>query len=349
MIAGRYQPTGRRFGGGMGEVIECMDIRLNRRVVIKKLRDEQEERRLVDEQRALIYLRSKHVVQLFDIVSIRDGWQNKTGLVLEYIDGETLDWDGFYPDECFLKTIWQIASGLTEIHSAGIIHRDIKPNNIKIDKEYIVKIIDFGLSRKEGNEAKTRNIIGTLEFMAPELWSTPTISFNNAIDVYAFGVTALALLGVTLPNALQQAPPRKISPGDVSGKLPNLPSKVATLIEKCVSYDPEDRPQMSEVRNELERHLLFDKHQALLIIGGEAHEINSTNRIASFRLGSSTSIEITYNGYVFKVSSISGRVDANNKPLFVGSTMPGCAVLTLNSENSRAFVTFDISSPEVIP
>lgn len=143
MIGGRYQPTGGMTGGGMGDIIECIDVRLDRKVIIKKLKDGEEERRIIDEQQALIHLRSKHVVQLFDVVSVNDGGGAKTGLVLEYIEGENLDWNGFVQDFNFIKTLWQIAFGLTEIHSAGIIHRDIKPNNIRVDTEGVVKIIDF--------------------------------------------------------------------------------------------------------------------------------------------------------------------------------------------------------------
>lgn len=185
--------------------------------------------------------------------------------------------------------------------------------------------------------------------MAPELWRGSTISFDKTIDVYAFGMTALALLGVTPPNELRAHPPVSAPVGAVSGLLTGLPGGVATILEACLSHSPANRPQMSQVRDELARHLLFDKHRALLIISGQQHEINNNKRAASVRFGATTSIVISYDGYVFSVSQISGDVSANNKPLSVGSIINGCAVLTLVSTSSRGFVTFDVSNPEVMP
>lgn len=74
-----------------------------------------------------------------------------------------------------LKKLWQIACGLSDIHSAKIIHRDIKPNNIRVDENKIVKILDFGLARSSGTEAFTHSVIGTLGYMAPELWKRKTL------------------------------------------------------------------------------------------------------------------------------------------------------------------------------
>ena len=71
-IANRYEPTGHTSTGGMGEIIQCNDSHLQRRVIIKRLQEGIEERRLLDEQRALAKLRSKHVVQLYDIIALRD-------------------------------------------------------------------------------------------------------------------------------------------------------------------------------------------------------------------------------------------------------------------------------------
>ncbi|UQQ18148.1 protein kinase [Salmonella sp. WGH-01] len=79
-----------------------------------------------------------------------------------------------------LKKLWQIACGLSDIHSAKVIHRDIKPNNIRVDENKIVKILDFGLARTSGTEAFTHSVIGTLGYMAPELWKRKTlVSIKN--------------------------------------------------------------------------------------------------------------------------------------------------------------------------
>src|SRR5579862_1874206 len=142
-IANRYVPTGNIAAGGMGEIIECTDSHLQRRVIIKRLQAGVEERRLIDEQKALAKLRSKHVVQLFDIINLSDGKKLDKAIVIEFIEGANLDVGSFTVSREYLHVLWQIACGLTDIHQAGVIHRDIKLNNIRRDKEGVVKIIDF--------------------------------------------------------------------------------------------------------------------------------------------------------------------------------------------------------------
>ncbi|MEO5338752.1 MAG: protein kinase [Magnetospirillum sp. WYHS-4] len=348
MIAGRYQPTGNAAAGGMGDVIECVDIRLNRRVVIKTLKDGEDERRLIDEQRSLINLRSKHVVQLFDIVVLDNDLKKKTGLVLEHIDGKNLEWASFSQDNLFLKILWQIACGLADIHAAGIIHRDIKPDNIRIDTNGVIKIIDFGLARREGKDATTRSIIGTPNFMAPELWGSKTISFDNAIDVYAFGMTALSLLMISPPDEVLEMPPASPAKGAIVSLLAEIPPEIATIIESCFDLSPHNRPSMAKIRDALSRNLLYERHRALLIVSGTPHELSNKHRTVSLRFGP-TSISISYDGYGFFVSQLNGLVSANNKPLSVRDEITGCAVLTLNAPGARDFVTFDISNPQVMP
>ena len=187
LIADRYEPTGNAAWGGMSDVNECIDQNLTRKVMLKRVFKLSDMPRLMDEQKALIKLRSKHVVQLLDVVKFDWQKQTITCLVLEHIEGEDLDKISFKPDLNFQKVLWQIASGLAEIHASKVIHRDIKPQNIRRDKLGIVKIFDFGLAREIGKDDKTKSIAGTLGYMAPELFGTSTISFSPAVDTYAFG------------------------------------------------------------------------------------------------------------------------------------------------------------------
>lgn len=125
-IAGRYEPTGVKTVGGMGEVFECIDTHLQRRVIIKRLQVGIEERRLLDEQKALARLRSKHVVQLYDIIEMSDRGRREKAIVLEFIDGKNLAIGSYTVGRPYLNVLWQMASGLRDIHDAGVIHRDIK-------------------------------------------------------------------------------------------------------------------------------------------------------------------------------------------------------------------------------
>jgi len=343
----RYQPTGTPTGGGMGDIIQCTDNHLNRPVVLKMLQDGEEDRRLLDEQKALIKVRSKHVVQLYDVIKVTTPSGAKTALVLEHINGSDLTPSSFSPNTAYLKTIWQISCGLVEIHSEGIIHRDIKPNNIRVNVDGVVKILDFGLARPKGLEARTVSIIGTPGYMAPELWGKSTISFDQAIDVYAFGVTALALITENVPSELLQRPPASINNGVLPTLLAGVPHDVIEVIEKCLSYTSADRPCMTDVEETIRRHLLRGRHRALLILGSKTHEINTTSPQATVNVGTLGSMGIAYDGVYFTISSLSGQVSVNNKVQVIGGELPACCVMTFGTGRDRKFVTFDVSNPEV--
>lgn len=349
MIAGRYLPTGGTAAGGMGEIIECIDTHLQRPVIIKRLQKGVEERRLLDEQKALAKLRSKHVVQLYDVVQLTDRRQAETAIVLEFIDGENLEVGSFTPNRKFIHTLWQIACGLRDIHQAGVIHRDIKPNNIRLDKEGVVKIIDFGLARSQ-DAAKTRSIIGTPVFMAPELWSDRTISFDASIDVYAFGATALALLSTSPPKELAQQPPAPISLPALSASLPGVSAPTVALLHSCLDRTPARRPKMADVQSALQQQLLENQHKALVVLGETPHLLDRKNRKINLNAGPVGSLGVEYNGVDFVVISASGAVFLNNVVAKVGNIVPGCCVITFgNPGQARQFVTFDVSTPEVMP
>ncbi|AZG78384.1 serine/threonine-protein kinase [Methylocystis rosea] len=348
-IAGRYTLTGATAAGGMGEIMECVDTHLQRPVIIKRLQKGIEERRLLDEQKALAKLRSKHVVQLYDVVQLTDRRQPETAIVLEFIDGENLQIGSFKPNRNYIHTLWQIACGMRDIHEAGVIHRDIKPNNIRLDREGVIKIIDFGLARSS-DAAITRSIIGTPVFMAPELWSDKTISFDASIDVYAFGATALALLSTRPPAELAQQPPQPISLPALSASLPGLSAPTVSLVHRCLARNPARRPRMAEVQFVLQQQLVENQHRALVVFGGVTHHLDRKSRKINVNASTMGSIGVEYNGTEFVVINVTGAVFLNNSPARVGDVVPGCCVITFgNPGQARRFVTFDVSTPEVMP
>lgn len=346
ILPNRYSLHESSPGGGMGDILSCKDNHLDRKVIIKILKTGEEERRLLDEQKALLKLRSKHVVQLYDLIDIKIGHEFKKGLVLEFIDGNDLAYDPQKRNLDVLKILWQISCGLSDIHSAGIIHRDIKPNNIRKNINGIVKILDFGLARASGTEAFTHSVIGTLGYMAPELWKVRDISFDQKIDVYAFGVVALDLLGIDKPTELYAQPPLPIIKID---KLEQILTKdLSDIFIDCLNFDKTKRPSMPTIRDALAKHLLKDRHRALFVLHGKKYEINSTNRSVTITWGSSGTMQIYYDGFDFKVAKFTGNATINNKPVVLNKPFPSCSVITLINDKSRTFVTFDISRPEVI-
>lgn len=347
-IANRYRLDGPAAAGGMGEIAECTDSHLNRRVVLKRLQAGVEQRRLLDEQKALAHLRSKHVVQLFDIVELGSELRPETGLILEYIDGVDLEPGSFEVDDRYLHVLWQLSCGLADIHAAGVIHRDIKPNNVRIDRENVLKIIDFGLSRPF-EAASTQSIIGTPIFMAPELWGEQVISFDYSIDTYAFGVTCLLLLNREFPQEITLGPQSDIPLAVVEKLLLGLREEVVSVLHGCMARAPEDRPRMADIRDLLQKQLLQDKHRALVVMNGIPHQLDKHHRKISLKAENVASIAIEYDGFDFRVVSCSGLVTLNNTAAIVGSAVPACCVITFGSSGNRQFLTFDVSNPEVMP
>ncbi|KAK8850305.1 hypothetical protein M9Y10_018434 [Tritrichomonas musculus] len=149
-----------------------------------------------------------------------------------------------------IEAIVDICSAMKEVHSAGIIHRDLKLENILLDEQNKVKVSDFGLCTLINLDSETMSrtqMTGTLKYMAPELLQERS-DCNEKVDVYAFGVVVFAILTKgELP---------KIGLGDVAnGKKAEIPSSVSEfsrkLIDSCWSYKPSDRPSFVEIYENL--------------------------------------------------------------------------------------------------
>ncbi|SGY83641.1 Protein kinase [Moritella viscosa] len=346
----RYVLDGDSGSGGFSDVLYCNDAHLDRRVAIKTIRDAREAERLNDEIAALLQLRSKHVVQVFDIV----GNDSSFGIVMEYIDGEDLFKSNYHhqSNTHLLKVLWQIASGISDIHDAGLIHRDIKPNNMKLDSEGIVKIFDFGLSRNSGAEAVTIGFKGTKGFSAPEQYTHEEIAFTSAVDVYAFGITALFLATNNIPKTLLTMPPGEMPIGAFDCEYLDDYPILKSLFERCLEPTPANRPSMNNIKNEIGKYLLFDKHQAIAVMGGmKRHVLSSSSRSAKLTFGTIGSFEIYYDGLNFLLKNVVGEVFVNNLPAQSNNEIPGACVVGLGRKgrhpNERKFVTFDLSNPEV--
>ncbi|WP_162918510.1 serine/threonine protein kinase [Taklimakanibacter deserti] len=331
----------------MSEVLVCRDLHLDRDVIVKRLQGHTEPQRLIDEQKALLKLRSKHVVQLLDIVTTDAFGKEEKCLVMEYIDGADLSPGSFGADDKYVGSLWQIGSGIADIHQAGIIHRDIKPNNVRRDKMGVLKIFDFGLAREVGKDDATKNIIGTIGYMAPELFGTKTIPFSPAVDVYAFGATAVALLDKNLPDELKQG--EQVPLLYLQKLMAGLHADVPAIIHQCTNSDPTKRPPMNAVRDTLEDQLLRDRHHARIVNGANIYELSSANRNISLQ-SAVGSIAIGYNGLQFRVTSVSGEVFVNNEAAKVDQRMYPACVITIGDRHrpNRAFLTFDVSHPEVM-
>ena len=344
----RYKPISPPFAGGMGAVIPCQDAVLDRNVAIKVIQDTVNRRRMMDELKALLKMRSKHVVQVFDVIQL----DHDLGIVQEFIEGADLFDRSSAPTSTveLYKILWQIASGISDIHGVGVIHRDIKPNNMKIDSEGVVKIFDFGLARSDGPAASTVGFVGTRGFAAPELYAA-SAKFTMAVDTYAFGASALFLAAKRLPADLMAQPPTLSGASYFSSTPITIAPEITKILDSCLAERPQDRPAMSAVRDLLARHVLFDRHQALLVFQGKPSYVNAVSRSVKLNLPLMGQIEIKYDGLDFRVSALGGDVYVNNQRLVVGNALPGSCVVSLGAPDQgmrRTHVTFDLSNPEIV-
>jgi len=335
--------------GGMGTVLICNDRTLERNVAIKFIKTQDESRRLLDELNALMKVRSKHVVQVYDIVNDSE---RGLGIVQEFINGPDLISNFSQPkssQEYYLQ-IWQIASGITDIHDVNIIHRDIKPNNMKLDDEKIIKIFDFGLAKNTAGMASTLGFIGTHGFSAPELYANnPT--FTTSVDVYAFGATALFLGMGGLPRELTHAYDKPV-PNHMFKSFPfGISSEIADLLQATLAHDPKNRPSMRTIKETLEKHILQNRHQALIVHKDKSTHLNSTRRNITLSVENVGLVEVNYDGMNFVIVKAEGEVSINNATVISGSSIPTSCVLAIGDNHrsawERSFITFDLSHPEI--
>lgn len=181
----------------------------------------------------------------------------KVKLLVEYVPGETLDKVRLLKMAKMVRVFEKIAAGLAHMHGKGVIHADMKPNNVMLASRLTVKVIDYGLAWIKG-EGKAR-IQGTPEYMAPETALHKIV--NERTDIYNFGATMYRLATFKLPpvapgveKALGLGESSKPSPMVPVKKLnPIVPDPLAALIEQCLAHNAHQRPErMSEIQGKLD-------------------------------------------------------------------------------------------------
>jgi serine/threonine protein kinase len=317
----------------MSDTLVCHDAHLDRDVVVKSLKAGVDPKRLLDELAALSAIRSKHVVQVYDVV--RDAKGSVVAFVEEYLNGSSLE--GVPPPKNSgdaIALLYPIAHGIHDIHSHNRVHRDIKPGNMRRDSEGCLKIYDFGLAKLHVPTGGTQNLYFTPGYTAPEAFhlnAKGEYSYTAAVDVYAFGVTALQLLsGVPLSPDLLQVPP-KTDNCDFAKLSQKLPTSLCSLLNDCLESNPNLRPSMGEIKHALGRHLLFDKHRATLILKTKPNFLSATNRTAKFSFGDSATVTVHYDGLEFKVTQVDGPVFINNMPVEVDFVLPGACIIVMGA------------------
>jgi serine/threonine protein kinase len=180
----------------------------------------------------------------------------KAKLLIEYVAGETLDRVQLLKMARLLRVLERVAAGLVHMHKQGVIHADIKPNNVMLGRGLAVKVIDYGLAWIKG-EPKDR-VQGTPEYMAPETATHKVI--NERTDIYNFGAMMYRLVTFRLPPSAvpgslgfdKKAFKAALTP--VNELNPTAPKELCDLIHRCLSHDAHKRPErMSLVQGILDR------------------------------------------------------------------------------------------------
>ena len=253
MRLGPYEIESRLGAGGMGEVWKARDTRLGRIVALKVSKTEFSER-FEQEARAVAALNHPNITTLYDV--------GPNYFVMEYVDGKPLQRliprNGLSLGES-LNYAAQIADALTAAHAAGIVHRDLKPGNIMITPSGQVKVVDFGLARRESAQKLgpddptfTRTaegvIAGTLSYMSPEQAQGRPVDARS--DVFSFGAVLYEML--TGARAFQGDSAAGILAAILTKEPPpveGIPSHVERLLNRCLRKDPARRAQsMADVR-----------------------------------------------------------------------------------------------------
>ncbi|MEL7060524.1 MAG: protein kinase [Acidobacteriota bacterium] len=246
---GKYELIERIGFGGFGEVWRGFDPFIKRVVAIKTCtttRDEIRDR-FFQEAEIAGNLHHRNITTVYDF-----GIQGDLPyLVQEFLSGEDLDrkikrreplpW----PEK--LHVLLQVAHGLEHAHSRGVVHRDIKPGNLRVLDDGTVKIMDFGIAKLAAQESgltRTGTTVGTAGYLAPEQVRGGTIS--TATDVFSFGAVAYELLGYSRPfqgEQMSQVIYRILheEPTPIDEIWPAIPNVMASLIERCLQKDSERR------------------------------------------------------------------------------------------------------------
>ncbi|HEU5401015.1 MAG TPA: serine/threonine-protein kinase, partial [Terriglobales bacterium] len=263
VLAGRYEILQVLGQGGMGAVYKVYDRELERFVALKTIRPELagHAEMLARFKQELILARQvahRNIVRLYDIAE----GNGVKFITMEYIEGEDfrgiLRRDGKLSTEESINVIRQICFALQAAHAEGVIHRDLKPQNIMRDKQGRVVVMDFGLARALESDGMTQTgaLLGTMEYMSPEQSRGEHVDCTS--DIYAAGLIFYELLTGKMPYAaesalaslMKRAQQRAIPAAEIDR---GVPRNLSSIVSHCIEPDKKKRYQSaSEILADLE-------------------------------------------------------------------------------------------------
>lgn len=251
VIANRYEVVSHIGQGGMADVFLAVDTILNRQVAIKILRadlstDAISILRFEREAQAAAALAHPNIVEIYDV----GDYKGHHYIVMEFVSGKTLKQvirsRGPLVNEEAIDIMKQLCSAVAEAHTRGIIHRDIKPQNVIVKSDGSVKILDFGIATAKGSMQLTQanNVMGSVHYLAPELAKGESASPQS--DIYALGIVLYEMLSGDVPFKADQAVQialkhmREPMP-DIRQMNSSVPQSIANIITRATAKNPNER------------------------------------------------------------------------------------------------------------
>ena len=252
LFAGRYELQDLAGTGGMSSVYRARDAVLEREVAIKILHDHFADdpeyvERFRREARALAQLNHPNIVTVID----RGEFEGRQFIVFEHVDGETLkslvEREGALPVDRAISLVHQVARGLAFAHDHGVVHRDVKPQNVLIDEDGVAKVTDFGIARSidpADGLTETGTLLGTSEYIAPEQASGQRVDERS--DQYSLAAVLFELLTGEPPydgdNFMAVAVKHVREPvPSARERRPDVSPRLDAIVARAMAKRPEDR------------------------------------------------------------------------------------------------------------
>jgi serine/threonine protein kinase len=247
--------------GGMATVELAEDTELRRKVAVKRLAaslvaDDALQKRFYREARMAASLSHPNLVAVYDIGE-EDGLPY---IVMEYVEGETVAdviarTGAMRPPERAVDLLLQVCFGLEHAHAAGLVHRDIKPQNLLVRSDGVVKIADFGIARmlEATRLTEAGTVLGTAAYLAPEQAAGEPVT--AAADIYSVGAVAYELLSGRTPYEFQSLADLALEQRRPPRPLDGVPPDLERAVLRALALEPADRPRSAfELARELAQH-----------------------------------------------------------------------------------------------
>ncbi|MDB4960716.1 MAG: Serine/threonine protein kinase PrkC, regulator of stationary phase [Myxococcales bacterium] len=280
MFLGKYRVESILGQGGMGVVAECTHLQLNERVALKMLRqdvllDPDAVERFMREAQAAAKLKSEYVARVRDVGTLESG---TPFMVMEYLDGQDLGVliteRGTLPSPWATELILQTCEALSEAHSLGIVHRDVKPTNLFVtwrpDGTALIKVLDFGISKSSmGTDMRltqTQSLLGTPAYMSPEQMRSARL-VDGRTDIWSLGTVLYELLEGRKPFEAESFSEMCVKVAvDPPAEMSKAPPELQHVVLRCLAKSPEQRySSMAELARDLVP-FTQDPHQSSMLV-----------------------------------------------------------------------------------